>query len=67
METLTLLHIEKYLPFIKQLSELLREKFTDKLQNCYVYNASFIFSKILSIVTLFIDKKTQLKIKLINE
>jgi hypothetical protein len=67
MNTLTLLHIEKHFTFIKMISEVLKETFPDKLRICYIYNAPFIFSKIISILSSFIDKKTQQKIQLIKE
>jgi hypothetical protein len=66
LDSLTLLHIEKHFGFIKKISEVLKTTFPDKLNICNVYNAPFIFSKIISIISLFVDKKTQQKIKLIN-
>jgi hypothetical protein len=48
------------------MSEVLKTTFPDKLNVCYVYNAPFIFSKVISIVGAFVDKKTQQKIKLIK-
>ena len=46
MSSITLLHIEKYFGFIKNISEILKVTFPDKLNVCYVYNAPFIFSKL---------------------
>jgi hypothetical protein len=66
LESLSLLHIEKHFGFIKRMSEVLKMTFPDKLNICYVYNAPFIFSKIISIIGAFVDKKTQQKIKLIK-
>jgi CRAL/TRIO domain len=66
LDSLTLLHIEKHFSFIKNMSEILKTTFPDKLNICHVYNAPFIFSKIISIISVFVDKKTQQKIKLIN-
>jgi len=67
MSSITLLHIEKYFGFIKNISEILKVTFPDKLNVCYVYNAPFIFSKLFNIVSSFIDKKTQQKIKLVKD
>jgi hypothetical protein len=66
LDSLTLLHIEKHFSFIKNISEVLKTTFPDKLNICNVYNAPFIFSKIISIISVFVDKKTQQKIKLIK-
>jgi len=66
LDTLTLLHVEKYFGFIKKISEVLKVTFPDKLSTCYIYNAPFIFSKIISILSAVVDKKTQQKIKLVN-
>lgn len=67
MSSITLLHIEKYYGFIKQLSEILKTTFPDKLNTCHIYNAPFIFSKLFSVISMFIDKKTQQKIQLIKD
>jgi prophage DNA circulation protein len=66
MNSITLLHIEKYFPFIQQISEVLKTTFPDKLNTCYIYNAPYIFSKLFSVVSMFIDKKTQQKIQLVE-
>jgi hypothetical protein len=66
LDSLTLLHIEKHFGFIKKISEVLKTAFPDKLNACHVYNAPYIFSKIISIISAFVDKKTQKKIKLIK-
>ena len=67
MSSVTLLHIEKYYPFIKQLSEILKNTFPDRLDTCYIYNAPIVFSTLFRIVGVFIDKKTLSKIKLMND
>jgi prophage DNA circulation protein len=66
LDSLSLLHIEKHFGFIKRMSEVLKTTFPDKLNTCNVYNAPFIFSKIISITSVFVDKKTQQKIKLVK-
>ncbi len=65
MKSFTLTHLEKHYSFIKNICILLQEKFPDKLEKCLVYNAPFLFAQLFSIVSKFIDKKTQKKIKLI--
>jgi hypothetical protein len=48
------------------MSEVLKTTFPDKLNICNVYNAPFIFSKVISIIGAFVDKKTQQKMKLMK-
>ena len=52
--------------FAVNITNLLNEEFPDKLIKCYIYNAPFIFSQIITLVSKFIDKKTQNKIELIQ-
>ena len=66
MKTLTLTDIDKYYPFICRITEILKTSYPDKLEKCYIYDAPFIFTQIFSIISIFIDKKTQLKLQLIN-
>jgi len=52
--------------FIRNMSKCLKERFTDKLDKCYIYNATAMFSQILNVISLFIDKDTKEKIQLIK-
>jgi hypothetical protein len=63
IEKLTLLEIEKNKDFVQSMSNVLKEKFPDKLEVCIIYEGSFIFKQIHSLLALFIDKKTLKKIK----
>ena len=65
LKKLTLGDIDKHKDFIHDLSLFLKDKYPDKLTKCYIYNAPFVFSQIFNIVSLFIDKDTQLKIELV--
>jgi hypothetical protein len=67
MDNITLLHVEKHFRFIKNFSQIMNNKFPNRLNICYIYNASFVFSKILGIVSAFIDKTTLQKIKIVKE
>jgi len=67
LQSLKLIHIEKHYSFITKISQTLKDTFPDKLDTCYIYNAPFIFSNIFNIISVFIDKKTQQKIKLVKE
>jgi hypothetical protein len=64
MKTLTVLEIDKHMIFIQSISALLKETYSNKMNKCYVYNATFVFSKVLKLVSLFIDPETQQKIEL---
>jgi hypothetical protein len=63
MKNLTITDIDKHKTFIYQFASLLKSKYPSKLEKCYVYNAPYIFSQIYNIVTLLIDKETQMKIE----
>ena len=67
MSSITLLHLEKYSSFIKRLSELLKTTFPDTLDTCFIYNAPFIFSSLFQLMSMIMDKKTLVKIKLIRD
>ena len=67
IKNLTLADIDKHKEFIQNISIILKQKYTNKLTKCYIYNAPFVFSQILNIVSLFIDKETQTKIQLVQK
>jgi len=67
MKTLTVLEIDKHMTFIQSISALLKESYSNKMNKCYVYNATFVFSKVLKLVSLFIDPETQQKIELVTK
>jgi len=64
IENLTILEIDKNKLFIQQMSFILKEKFPDKLNLCYIYDAPYLFKQIYSFLSLLIDKKTLGKIKM---
>jgi hypothetical protein len=63
IEKLTLLEVEKNRDFVQDMSNVLKEKFPDKLEICLIYEGSFIFKQIYNLLSIFIDKKTLKKIK----
>lgn len=67
MKSVTLVDLDKHKEFIQYFSGYLKDKYPDKLEKCYVYNAPFVFSQIYNIVSKFIDKDTQKKIELVNK
>lgn len=66
MKALTVIEIDKHKTFIQNISCFLKEKYPNKMAKCYVYNAPFVFSQVLNIVYLFVDKETQSKIEIIK-
>jgi hypothetical protein len=66
LKTLTVLEIDKHGQFIQHLSTVLKDRYPNKLEKCYIYNAPFVFAKIYNVVSMFIDKDTQQKIELIS-
>lgn len=63
IEKLTLLEIEKNRDFVQNMSNVLKDKFPDKLEQCLIHEGSFIFKQIYNLLALFIDKPTLKKIK----
>jgi len=65
MKSLSLTEIDKHKMFIQQMSQILQEKYPDKLSKCYIYNSPFIFSQIFNFVSMFVDKETLKKIEIV--
>lgn len=66
IKSLTLIEIDKHKDLISMMSLILKKKFPDKLKNCLIYDAPFIFSSLFSIISPFIDKDTQKKMRLVK-
>ena len=62
LKMLTLADIDKHKNFIQYLSTFLKDKYPQKMDKCYIYNAPFVFSQLFHIISMFIDKETQSKI-----
>jgi len=67
LQSLSLIDVEKHLNFFKYFSKLFSDKYPDKLNKCYIYNASMIFEAIFKMIRSFVDKETLDKIQLIKE
>lgn len=63
IEKLTLLEIEKNKDFVIDMSNVLKERFPDKLENCVIYEGTIFFKQIYSFLSIFIDKTTLKKIR----
>ena len=66
MKSIDLTFIDKQYDFIKQIAEYFKTNFPERLDTCYVYNASFIFSALFRIIKMMTDKDTQKRIKLVE-
>ena len=66
MKLLNVVDIDKHKSFIQQVSECLKKKYPEKLDKCFIHNAPFVFSQIVNMISIFIDKDTQTKITLIK-
>jgi hypothetical protein len=66
LKKLTILDLDKHIQFIKHLSEVLKERYPDRLEKCYIYNVPFVFAQIFNILSTFINKDTLEKIVLVG-
>jgi len=68
LKSLTIKEVEKHYNYIGKICGIFNNDFPDSnLDTCYIYNAPFIFSQVLSILSIFIDKVTCKKIKLVKK
>ena len=66
LKYLTIVDIDAHKSFISTLSKYLKDMYPNKLDTCNIYNSPVFFSQVYNIISLFIDKDTQKKIKLIS-
>jgi hypothetical protein len=59
---LSLSDIDKHYKYICFIVNLLNQNYPNKLNTCYIYESSFIFNTLYSILSKIIDKKTREKI-----
>jgi hypothetical protein len=64
---LSVMEIHKHINYIRNLSDMLKTRYQDKMGKCIIYNASNIFSQIYELIIPFIDPDTQKKIKLVSK
>lgn len=67
LKSLTLTELDKHYNYITKVCTIFKNEFPDKLDTCFVYHAPFVFSQIISIISVFIDKKTQKKLQLVDK
>lgn len=59
--------LDKHRSFLVNVSQIFSLRYPDILKACYVHNATFIFSQLVNIVSLFVDKITMQKIQIIKK
>lgn len=62
---LSVMEIHKHLSYIRNVSELLKTKYQNKMEKCCIYNSSNLFSQIYEIILPLIDIDTQKKIEVV--
>jgi hypothetical protein len=58
---------DKHSGYSKSITGYFANKYPDRLNKCYIYNASFVFETIFKIINTFVDKDTLRKIVLVKE
>jgi len=66
LHKMDLLDLEKHYDFLLCICKLMQTSYPDKLNKFNIYQPPFIYSKIYSIISTFIDKTTRSKIKLVE-
>lgn len=67
MKGLTVSDIDKHLHFMQNVSLLFKDKYPNNLTKCFVYNAPYVFSKLLKLLSLLIDPETRDKIEVLSK
>lgn len=62
---LSVMEIHKHFSYIRNVSDLLKMKYENKMEKCRIYNSSNLFSQIYEIIVPLIDIDTQKKIELV--
>lgn len=66
LHKMDLLGLEKHYDFLLCICKLMQSTYPDKLNKFNIYQPPFIYSKIYSIISTFIDKTTRSRIKLVE-
>jgi hypothetical protein len=67
LQSFSIADADKHSSYCKSINQFFAEKYPDKLNTCYVYNASFVFETIFKVARVFMDKDTLKKIVLVKE
>jgi len=66
LQSFSIADADKHSTYIRSIASFFANKYPEKLNKCYIYNASFFFETILKIINTFIDKDTLKKLVLIK-
>lgn len=66
LKSLTMTDLTKHQKYIVRVCNLFKHEFQDKLDVCFIYDAPFVFSQFIAIVSKLVDKKTQNKIQVLG-
>jgi len=67
LQSFTISDIDKHSGYIRSIADFFSNKYPERLNKCYIYNASFVFETIFKIINTFIDKDTLKKLVLVKE
>lgn len=67
LQSFSIADADKHSTYCKAVNEYFAQAYPDKLNMCYVYNASFVFETIFKVAKVFMDKDTLKKIVLVKE
>ena len=62
MKDIVLKDVHRHSSFIRQMAEIMRTRYQDKLKICYIHQAPFVFQQVFAIINPFLDSKTKKKI-----
>lgn len=65
LQGLSLFDIENHYSFICKFAEVMKAKYPTHLEGCNLYKAPFIVNQLLRIISLFINKDTQKRFKVV--
>lgn len=65
LQGLSLFDIENHYSFISKFAEVMKAKYPTHLEGCNLYKAPFIVNQLLRIISLFINKDTQKRFKVV--
>ena len=66
LQSFSIADADKHSGYVRSISGFFGDKYPDKLNKCYIYNASFVFETIFKIINTFIDKDTLKKLVLVK-
>ena len=67
LQSFSIADADKHSNYIRSIAGFFAEKYPERLNICYIYNASFVFETIFKIINTFIDKDTLKKLVLVKE